>query len=121
MAAWTDETKAAVIKAYTASNPTAETSIEIIKEIAEEYEQTPNGVRMILVKANVYVKKDASAASKGATKEGGTRVSKEAQLDALKAALKDNGLPIDEEILDKLTGKAAAYFVSVIKLAVADE
>jgi len=119
--AWTDELKAIVTKEYTDAKPTPDSSTEIIKEIAEKHEQSPNGVRMILVQAGVYVKKDPTATAKTAKEGGGTRVSKESQITALRDALKDNGLPIDEEILEKLTGKAAAYFVSVVTAAVADE
>lgn len=117
--AWTDETKAAAVKSYKDANPTPETSTEIIKEIAEEMEQSPNGVRMILVQAGVYVKKEASATAK-TTKEGTPKMGKDAQISALKAILVDNGLTVDDEILDKLTGKAAAYFITVITQAVAE-
>ena len=48
--AWTEEQKAKVIEAYEAAGPTPENSTEIIKDIAEEFEQSPNGVRMILVR-----------------------------------------------------------------------
>ena len=54
--AWDDDKKAAVIAAYEEQNPTPENSMEIVKEIADEYEESPNGVRMILSKAGVYVK-----------------------------------------------------------------
>lgn len=116
--AWTDEDKAKVVAAYKAGNPTPENSTELIKEIAEDMEQSPNGVRMILVQAGVYVKKEA--ATGGATKkegsaEGTKRVSKESQIAALKAAIEDKGAEVDQEILDKLTGKAAAYFVKVLQ------
>jgi hypothetical protein len=114
--AWTEELKQQVIDAYTGADPTPETSTEIIKDIAEEYEQSPNGVRMVLVQAGVYVKKEATTATTttktGTT--GGTRVSKEASIAALKAAIKARGKAVDEEILDKLTGKAAVYLTSVI-------
>ena len=119
--AWTDEQKAAAVKAYKEASPTPETSTEIIKEIAEDMEQSPNGVRMILVQAGVYIKKEVSTSSSKPAKEGGTRVSKDSQIAALKVALKDNGLPIDDEILDKLTGKAAGYFTTVILQAASDE
>lgn len=118
--AWTDEQKAQAIAAYKAAKPTPETSTEIIKEIAEDMGQSPNGVRMILTKAEVYVKKDPSA-SKTVAKEGGTRISKDAQIASLKTVMNDNGLTVDDEILDKLTGKAAAYFTSVIKQACAED
>lgn len=116
--AWTDEDKQKVIAAYKAKNPTAETSTEIIKEIADEMEQSPNGVRMILITAGVYVKKDPSAPKAG-TKDGdkskAPRVSKEDQIAALKEAIESKGAEVDDDILSKLTGKAAAYFLSVLK------
>jgi hypothetical protein len=113
--AWTDEKKAEVIAAYEAANPTAENSMEVVKEIAEEFEESPNGVRMILTKAGVYVKKaPASGGDKKAASGGSTRVSKAAAVEALAAAITDAGQEADEEILSKLTGKAAQYFTAVI-------
>ena len=92
MAAWTDETKALAVKMYTEGNPTADNSAELLKEIAENLDQTANGVRMILIKAEVYVKKEPAKATAGAAKTGaaGTgakRVSKEVQIGNLKAAI----------------------------------
>jgi transposase-like protein len=119
--AWTDELKAKVIEMYEQAGPTPESSTEIIKDIAEEIEMSPNGVRMVLVQAGVYVKKDSSANSakttKAASGEGSKRVSKEDSIAALKAAIEAKGGPIDEDILGKLTGKAAVYFASVLKAA----
>jgi len=115
--AWDDEKKAAVIEAYEKAEPTPETSMEIVKEIAEEYEESPNGVRMILTKAGVYVKKTPAAGGGGEKKAStgsGTRVSKAAAIEALTAALSDAGQEVDEEIVGKLTGKAAQYFTNVI-------
>ena len=118
---WTDELKAKVIEMYEQAGPTPESSTEIIKDIAEEIEMSPNGVRMVLVQAGVYVKKDASASSTKTTKtesgEGSKRVSKEDSIAALKAAIEAKGGPIDDDILGKLTGKAAVYFASVLKAA----
>ena len=57
MATWTDELKAEVIAKYEGAGPTPESSTEIIKDIAEEIEMSPNGVRMVLVQAGVYVKR----------------------------------------------------------------
>jgi len=113
--AWTDEQKAEVIEAYEAGNPTPENSMEIVAEIAEQFEQSPNGVRMVLTKAGVYVKK--SPASGGTSKASGaatSRVSKAAAIESLTAALSDAGQDVDEEIVSKLTGKAAMYFAGVI-------
>jgi len=118
---WTDELKAKVIEMYEQAGPTPESSTEIIKDIAEEIEMSPNGVRMVLVQAGVYVKKDSSAGSAKTTKtasgEGSKRISKEDSIAALKAAIEAKGGPIDEDILGKLTGKAAVYFASVLKAA----
>lgn len=120
MTTWTDELKAQVIKQYQDSDPTPETSTEIIKDIAEELELSPNGVRMVLVQADVYVKKAAAPAAKAsgdkkAAGEGTKRVSKDAAIAELTAAIKDKGAHVDEDILSKLTGKAAVYFLSVLQ------
>ncbi|MEK9894844.1 MAG: hypothetical protein VW518_00275 [Burkholderiaceae bacterium] len=112
--AWDDDKKAAVVAAYEDSDPTPETSMEIVKAIAEEYEESPNGVRMILTKAGVYVKKTPAAKSTSSGGTGTARVSKAAACEALAAALSDAGQEVDEDIVSKLTGKAAVYFTSVI-------
>ena len=113
--AWTDEKKAEVIEAYESQSPTPENSMEIVKEIAEEFEESPNGVRMVLTKAGVYVKKaPASGGTSKATGAASTRVSKAAAIESLTAAISDAGQEVDEEILSKLTGKAAMYFTTVI-------
>ena len=113
--AWDDDKKAAVIAAYEEAGPTPENSMEIVAEIAEEYEESPNGVRMVLTKAGVYVKKapaTKSASSNGST--GGGRVSKAAAIESLTAAITDAGQEVDEDVISKLTGKAAQYFAGVI-------
>ena len=117
MAIWTDELKAKVVEMYKAAEPTAETSTEIVKDIAEEIEMSANGVRQVLVQANVYVKKDT--ATKGtstkpaASGDKAPRVSKESQIAELKALIEAKGKEADDEVLSKLTGKAAAYLVKV--------
>lgn len=123
--AWTPETKQQAIDAYLKAEPTPETSTEIIKEIAEDMEQSANGVRMILVQAEVYVKKEpAAGATKTTTAKTGDapkRVSKEAAIGSLTAAITKAGGTLDNEILEKLTGKAALYFVSVIEAICAND
>ena len=42
------------------------------------------------------------------------RLSKAASHDALAEAIKGAGIDVDRDIIDKLTGKAAQYFSSVI-------
>jgi len=115
---WTDESKAEAVESYTDANPTPETSMEIVKQIADDLGESPNGVRMILTKAGVYVKKTPAAKSSGGS-TGGTRVSKQAAQDALVAAITDSGQEVDEDVVSKLTGKAAQYFTKVLT-AVAD-
>jgi hypothetical protein len=117
MATWTEELKTKVIEMYETAGPTPESSTEIIKDIAEEIEMSPNGVRMVLVQAGVYVKKEASSSPSKTktTGEGTKRVSKESSIAELTAAIEAAGKPVDEDILSKLTGKAAVYFLSVLK------
>ena len=119
--AWTDETKQAAINAYLQGGPTPENSTELVKQIAEDMEESPNGVRMILTQAKVYVKKEAATSAakttSGNSAAGGDkapRVSKESQIAELRAAIEAKGGKIDDDVLSKLTGKAAAYFVAVL-------
>ena len=112
--AWTDEKKEQAIELYHAQEQTSETSMEIVKEIADELAESPNGVRMILTKAGVYVKTAPATGNGGGTSSGGTRVSKQAAQDALTAAINDKGLSVDEDIISKLTGKAAQYFTGLL-------
>jgi hypothetical protein len=109
---WDDEKKALAISLYEGQKPTPETSIEIVQNVAEELEETVNGVRMILTKAGVYIKK-AAAPTKSAG-NGATRVSKEDAQSTLKAAISDAGQDVDDDIIVKLTGKAAVYLAGII-------
>lgn len=122
MSTYSEEDKTKIIGMYLAQDPTPETSIEIIKDIATELDKSPNGIRMILVQAGKYVKKaesSGSSTSKSGTSaksgEGTKRVSKESQVAELKAAIEAKGKEVDEDILSKLTGKAAAYITSLLK------
>ena len=111
--AWTDEAKEQAIEMYQDAEPTPETSMEIVKDIAEELGESPNGVRMILTKAGVYVRKTPAAkSSSGST--GGGRVSVADAQEKLTSALSDAGIEVDSAIIGKLTGKAAVYFTTVI-------
>ena len=112
--AWSDEKKAEAVALYEAGEPTPENSMEIVKEIAEELDESPNGVRMILTKQGVYIKKDPAAASPSKA-SGTTRVSKADAQESLMAAIRDAGVGVDEEIISKLTGKAAQYFTKVVE------
>lgn len=115
MAEWTDEIKAEVIEKYEAANPTPETSTEIVADLAEEYGFTPNGVRAILVRAEVYVKKTpASGGGNGEKKAaGGKRINKAEAIDELRGLIEAAQVEVDDDIINRLTGKAAKYFSEV--------
>jgi transposase-like protein len=111
--AWTDESKAEAVELYTTEEPTPETSMEVVKDIADQLGESPNGVRMILTRAGVYVKK--TPASSSAKSTGGGRVSKADAQEALSGALSDAGMEVDESIINKLTGKAAVYLTGIVE------
>lgn len=115
--AWTDESKAEAIQKYKDAQPTPENSMEIVKQIAEDMNESPNGVRMILSKATVYVKKETTKSTASASTTSGDktpRVSKEGAQQALTDAINTAGGEADAEIISKLTGKAAQYFTAQI-------
>ena len=109
---WTDELRAQVIADYAAAEPTPETSVEIVKEIAESTGTTPNGVMAILLRDGSYVKKTAT--KKESTSSKGTRVNKAEAVKSLTDTIKANSLTLDDDIISKLTGKAAAYFNTIL-------
>ena len=114
--AWTEESKAQAVEMYQEQEPTPETSMEIVKDIADELGESPNGVRMILTKAGVYVRKTPAAKTSNAGGGGGGgRVSVSDAQASLTSALSDAGQEVDEAIISKLTGKAAVYFKGVVE------
>ena len=115
--AWTEEDKALVIQKYKDAEPTSQNSMEIVKEIADEMDQSANGVRMILSQANVYIKKDGAKTASATTtsSDKAPRVSKEAAHARLTTAIEAAGQTADTEILSKLTGKAAIHFAEIIE------
>lgn len=116
MSDWTQELKDEVIAAYEKQEPTAETSAQVVQQLAEEFEKTPNGIRRILSVAGVYIsaaKKPSTASTSKASKPASdkpARVSKEDSIAALVSTLESLSLEVDETITSKLTGKAAVYF-----------
>lgn len=109
---WTDELRAQVIADYAAAEPTPETSVEIVKEIAENTGTTPNGVMAILLRDGSYIKK--STEKKESTGTKGTRVNKAEAVKNLTDTINANSLSLDEDIISKLTGKAAAYINKIL-------
>lgn len=122
MAEWTDELKAQAVKSYQEAEPTAENSMDIVKDIAEELGQSVNGVRMILSKAEVYIKKvpAKASASTASTGDKPARVTKESAHARLTAAIEAKGGNADADIVSKLTGKAAVYFAEVLEAITAE-
>ena len=107
---WNDELKEKVVSDYEAANPTPENSTEIVAQIAEDIDATVNGVRAVLVRAGVYVKKTPATGGTSEAKTGGTRVNKATAIKELKDIISNNSLDVEDDIIDKLTGKAAVYF-----------
>lgn len=113
---WTDDTRADVIKKYKEAEPNEENSMDIVKQIAEDLGDgvSANGVRTILSKAEVYIKKIPGKATADATdKPKSTRVNKADQQKALTDLIESLGKEADQDIITKLTGKAAHYLVEV--------
>ena len=111
---WEEEKKQQAIEKYTSEEPTPENSMEIVKEIATELGESPNGVRMILTRAGVYVKKAPATRSSSNGSTGGGRVSVADAQATLSNTIRDTGREPDESIISKLTGKAANYFAEII-------
>ena len=109
--AWDDAKKAEAVDLYNAQEPTPETSMEIVKDVADSLGESPNGVRMILTRAGVYVKKLTTRSS---SSNSTGRVSKTDAQNTLRDAIQDAGQEVDMSIIDKLTGKAAVYITGII-------
>ena len=109
--AWEEDKKQQAIEMYTDEEPTPETSMEIVKIIAEELSESPNGVRMILTRAGVYIKKNPSAGnSSGKT----SRISKAECHQMLVDAVGSLGGSLDMDIISKISGKAAKHIAEQI-------
>lgn len=118
MSTWTDEKRAQAVKLYTEMNPTATTSAECVKAVAEQMKESPNGVRIILVKEGAYIKAtggSAASAKAKAASDKAPRVSKQQAFADLVSAINDSGQEPDMEVIDKLTGKQAVYFTTIIR------
>ena len=115
MAEWSDELKEKVVTDYEAANPTPENSTEIVKQLAEDIDMTVNGVRAVLVRAGVYIKKTPATGGSTGDKKTSTRVNKADAITALKEIITNNSLDVEDDIVDKMTGKAAVYFKGIIE------
>ena len=116
---WTKELKERVVKEYLAAEPTVETSSEIVKAISDNLEgSTVNGVRLILAKSvdadgnKVYISK-ANGAKGSTDKPKAKRINKTEAINELKDIISGASIDIDDDIVGKMTGKAAVYFTKV--------
>lgn len=89
----------------------ADRTMDVVKELATEYGMSPNGIRMILMKRNVYIKKSEKPK---ATLEKPKRMSKEAAHTALKDAIEAGGCTADMDVISKLSGVAAQYLATTV-------
>jgi predicted negative regulator of RcsB-dependent stress response len=120
---WTDEKRAEIIAHYVETMETnfstdeerAKNSIPVVKDLASQYGETTNAVRGVLSAAKVYIKAaPASKATGKGTASTGTRVNKAEAIQTLRNLILANAdndeSAVDDDILNKLTGKAAQYF-----------
>lgn len=114
MSDWTPELKQEVIDAYVSKDPTPENTMDLVNDLAEDFDKTPNSIRRILSQENVYVSKGKVKAAGKDKSAAPARVSKADSINALSDAIEQAGVEADSEILGKLTGKAAIYFTSVV-------
>lgn len=113
---WTDELKEEVVSAYKAADPTPENTMDIVKQLAEQFSKTPNGVRMVLTRASVYIKKSpTTTTASSSNSEGSKRVNKAVAISNLKKKISNLGQNVDDDICDRLTGKAAVYILEIIE------
>ncbi len=115
MPEWTDELKSEVVNAYKNASPTPENTMDIVTNLAKDFEATPNGIRSILSKATVYIKKATSSAKTSDGKPKSTRVNKAEAQGILMELIESRGKEVDEDIISKLTGKAALYLNETFK------
>ena len=104
---------------YETDEERSENSTAIVSRVAEKVGKTVNGTRLILKNGTEYhpqkPKTATKAAGTGAAK-GAAKMSKADQIQALKDVIltaTPEGTELDATILDKLTGKAAAYFTDL--------
>lgn len=129
---WNEENKAEVEALYLGkmeelakANPDAEPSsfsMEAVNYAAAQVGTSGPSARMQLSKLNVYVKMQPTKSKAKATSgEGSKRVGKADAQGELLAAFKDCGVEnLDEDILTKLTGKAALHLAEKVREAFAN-
>lgn len=129
--AWDDKKRSEVIAAYVETmekeydtdEARAAATTEVAAELAEIHGESTNGVITILNRAKVYIKKSAVKKPKAAAAAGGggARVNKAEALKTLTDLITTiNADGVDDEIIGKLTGKAALYFSGILQQVITE-
>lgn len=114
IADWNNETFTnELIKAYQDMQPTPESNSSILEALGNANDISPNSIRVFLTKKGVYVKAEQPSADKPIA-TGSKRIPKEATITKLKGLIVAKGKEVDETVIDKLTGKAALYFIDLL-------
>lgn len=123
--AWDENTTAEVIAVYKATladlaetGSDAENTRQALAAAAEAVGTSEASARIKLSKEKVYVKvATKKTEAKPASSGGGKRLNKADQQAELVAAFADHGVSdLDMEIIEKLTGKAAAHLSEKIRM-----
>lgn len=129
--AWTEEKRNLVIAEYVdtmqneyeTDEERAASTMEVVAELAEKHGETVNGVRNVLTKADVYIRKQA--ATKASTASSGGTAKRINKADALQELQNTIGSIdpelVDAELISKLTGKVAAYFTGILVTVLSKE
>lgn len=122
---WSDELRTQVAELYAEKigaieeDKQASASSEIVAEIRDILKRetgevpTPNGIIMILSKAGIYVSQSKKKAASPSASGG--RRSKQDAHDDLKGAIEAFNQEYDEELISKLTAKAADMFTKILQ------
>ncbi len=108
---YTEEFKEEIKKKYLESDPTANNTVELCKSLADEHGVSANVIRQLLVGAEVYISQGQVTSSKKTTS---TKLDKSKMQDSIQSVIEALGEKVDQDIISKLTGKAANYLSSVM-------
>jgi hypothetical protein len=125
--AWDEQTTAEAVAVYKATladllvevegSTDASNSRQALTAAAAAVGTSEASARIKLAKEDQYVKVETKKVVASPAAAGGKRLNKADQQAELVAAFADNGVDtLDMEIIDKLTGKAAAHLASKIRM-----
>lgn len=109
---YTQEFKDLVIKQYLESDPTPNNTVELCKSIADEHDVSSNVIRKLLVDAEVYISQGQVSSKKSTS----TKLDKSKMQSTIQEVIAKLGEPVNDDIILKLTGKAANYLTGVLSV-----